>query len=143
MQGRGMLRVAVGLTIWFSGASVLLLILMLSLVEPPEFLVVLPVLVTVSYFLLPVRWALILLLLIKTAGDKPFARLPQARGIQVALAVLLQLVLGMMSVIGLILLWTDTSKIGDRVAGFVFHACVPPVMVLFLVRRANRVDRWS
>ena len=138
-----MLRVVVGLTIWFSGASVLLLILMLSLVEPPEFLVVLPVLVTASYFLLPVRWALILLLLIKTAGAKPFARLPQGRGIQVALAVLLQLVLGMMSVIGLILLWTDTSKIGDRVAGFVFHACVPPVMVLFLVRRANRVDRRS
>ena len=86
---------------------------------------------------------MILLLLIQTAGAKPFARLPQARGLQVAFAVLLQLVLGMMSVIGLVLLWTDTSKIGDRVAGFVFHACVPLGMVLFLVRRANRVDMRS
>ena len=43
-----MLRVAVALTIWFSGASVLLLIPMLSRVELPEFLVVIPVLFTAS-----------------------------------------------------------------------------------------------
>ena len=133
------MRLVVGLTIWFSASSVLVLTLMLSRVELPEVFVLLPVLIATTYFLLPVRWALVLALLIKTVRAQPFARLPRAPAIQVAFVVLVQLVLGIMSVIGFILLWTETTKIGDRVAGFVFHTCVPLVMVVFLARRAKRV----
>ena len=134
------MRFAIGLTVWFSATSTLLLILMQSRVELPEFFVLLPVSVAMTYYLLPVRWALILALLIKSVRANPFERLPRAAGIQVGFVVLVQLVLGLMSVVGLILLWTETSKIGDRVAGFVFHACLPLVMLLFLARRAKRMD---
>jgi hypothetical protein len=137
------MRLAAGLTIWFSASSALLLILMLSRVKLPDSVVLLPVLVSATYFLLPVRWVLILVILINSVRAKPLKRLPRAPGIQVAFVVLVQLVLGIMSIIGLILLWTDTPKIGDRVAGFVFHACVPVVMVLFLARRANTVALGS
>ena len=135
-----LMRLAIGLTIWFSASTTLILILMLSRVDLPEAFVMLPVLASVSWWLLPFRWALILALLIRTVREKPFARLPRAPGIQVAVVVVVQLVLGMLSVIGLVLVWTDTSKIGDRIAGFVFHACVPLLMVLFLARRATKLD---
>lgn len=138
-----LMRLAVGLTIWFSAITTVILILMLSRVEVPESFVMLPVLASMTWWLLPVRWALILALLLRTVREKPLARLPQARGIQVAIVVVVQLVLGMLSVIGLILVWTDSSKIGDRIAGFVFHACVPPLMVLFLARRATKLDPGS
>lgn len=134
------MRLAVGLTIWFSATTTLILILMLSRVELPEFFVMLPVLASMSWWLLPVRWALILALLIRTVRAKPFARLPRAPGLQVAIVVVVQLVLGMLSVIGLVLVWTDTSKIGDRIAGYVFHACLPLLMVWFLARRATKLE---
>ena len=138
-----LMRLAVGLTIWFSAVTTVILILMLSRVEVPESFVMLPVLASMTWWLLPVRWALILALLLRTVREKPLARLPQARGIQVAIVVVVQLVLGMLSVIGVILVWTDSSKIGDRIAGFVFHACLPLLMLLFLARRATKLDPGS
>ena len=135
-----LMRLAVGLTIWFSATTTLILILMLSRVELPDVFVMLPVLASVSWWFLPFRWALILALLIKTVRQQPFARLPRAPRIQIAFVVVVQLLLGLLSVIGLILVWTDTSKIGDRIAGFVFHACVPLLMVWFLARRATKLE---
>ena len=134
------MRLAIGLTVWFSATTTLMLILMQFGVELPEFFVLLPVIITMTYYLLPVRWVLILALFIKSVRANPFERLPRAHGIQVGFVVLVQLVLGLMSVVGLVLLWTETSKIGDRVAGFVFHACIPLVMLLFLARRSKRMD---
>ena len=124
------LHLAVGLTIWFTLVNVLVLSVMLFRVEIPDALTVVTILAIYSYFLLPVRWALVLTLLLRTARAQPFKGLPRAALAQVTFLVVVQVVLGFLSVIGFWALWTETGKAGDHVMGFVMHVCVPAAMVL-------------
>jgi hypothetical protein len=132
-------RGAVGLTVWFT----LLSTLVLFRVPVTDTFGLLTVAVVYSFFLLPVRWALILALLIQSVRAQPLSHLPHALWLQVSIITIVQIVLGLLSFVGWWELWNDsgTSRIGDRILGYVFHAIVPTIMIALLVRRARSLVR--
>ena len=135
------LRVAIGLTMWFAVISVLVL----SVPQLPDSngFELASIFITQSYFLLmPVRWALVLTLLIRAVRAIPLKLLPRAPLVQVTFVTLAQVVLGVLSLTGCLALWVSTST-GDRVFGFVLHVVFPSLMVAFLARRARRLSRQS
>ena len=69
-----MLHAAVALTIWFTLVNVLVLSVMLFRVEIPDAFTVVTILATYSYVLLPVRWALVLTLLIRGPPGRSHSR---------------------------------------------------------------------
>jgi heme A synthase len=87
-------------------------------------------------FLLPVRWVLVLILLIRAARTKPFRWLPRAPGLQATALVVIQVVLGLASFLGWWAVWWDTSKVAERIVGFFFCSFLPAVVVAFLVWRS-------
>jgi hypothetical protein len=124
-------RVAIALTVWFTLLNAL--VLFQVPVMDRFFVVAIPALY--SYFLLPVRWGAVLTWQLRSVRAKPLRWLPHAAAVQIAAVALAQAFLGLMSLAGWWTLWNDPSKTGDRIAGFVFHAGVPAVMVYLLARR--------
>jgi drug/metabolite transporter (DMT)-like permease len=124
---------AIGLTIWFAAVAVFGAVAMETRLSLPS---ALEVLLIYSFYLLPVRWMLVLTLLIRRARAKPRRRLPTV--IKIPLLVLMQIVLGFLSFIGFYTLADEHSgRIADRLFGFFLHVVVPATMVAYLTRRSK------
>lgn len=132
MRRTSVLGFALGLTIWF---FVLNLLVMLR-VPVTDTYAILMIPSIYSMFLLPVRWVLVLILLIRAARTKPFRWLPRAPGLQATALVVIQVVLGLASFLGWWAVWWDTSKVAERIVGFFFCSFLPAVVVAFLVWRS-------
>jgi hypothetical protein len=130
-------RVAIALTIWFTALN--LIVLFRLPVTDRFFVLAIPALY--SYFLLPVRWLAVTTVFVQTGRARPFRRLPRSPVVLVPIVIVVQLVLGLLSFVGWWALWSETSKTGDRVFGFVLHAAIPSLLVAFLARRSAAAGR--
>ena len=101
----------------------------LSLPSPLEILMIF------SFYLLPVRWLLVLTLLIRRARTRPSRWVPTP--IKIVLLIFMQLVLGLLSFIGFYTLASETGRTGERVFGLFLHVVVPAAMVAYLTRRPS------
>ena len=125
---------AIGLTIWFSALGVLLFLAVQMRWVPDVPLV--QILFLYSYYLLPVRWGLVLTMLIRGARAMPPRGLPHP--IKIALFVVVQLLLGFFSFVGLYAMADQRGgKTGDHIFGFIMHVVVPSAMVAYVTRRAT------
>ena len=130
MTTRGL---TIGLTIWFAVVGVTLFVATQFRLQPDVPL--LQILFIYSYFLLPVRWALVLTLLVRRTRAKA-RQLPSA--ITIAGIVVVQSVLGFLSFVGFYSLADEQSgRTGDRLFGLFTHVVIPVAMVAFLTRRAT------
>jgi hypothetical protein len=122
----------IGLTIWFAAVALFTFVAMeRRLAFDSE---ILQIVFIYSFYLLPVRWALVLTMLLRRARAKPPGRLPKV--IKMALLVLMQMVLGLLSFIGFYTIADEQSgRIGDRIFGLFLHVVVPAAMVAYLTRR--------
>jgi len=126
----GVFGLAGGLTVWFALVNTLVLAFQLARL-PADVVPFVQVLVIYSYFLLPVRWAMVLTLLIRRVRAKR-GRWPE--WLRMAAATAGQMALGVLSLAGFWALWNDTGKTGDRIAGFVMHVVMPCAIVAALAR---------
>ncbi len=128
------LRLAAGLSIWFT----LICALVLSQNQLPDLggFELITIFVMQSYFLLMLlRWALVLTLLIRTVGAVPLRWLPRWPAVQIGVVTIVQFVLGVLSLVGWLAI-VATTQGGDRVFGVILHLIVPALMLVFLARRA-------
>lgn len=125
---------AIGLTVWFAvvGVSMFAVTQFRLPLDAP----LIQILFMYSYFLLPVRWALVLTLQIRRAREM-VARLPP-RAITITVIVVVQSVLGFLSFAGFYSLADQQiGKTGDRILGLFTHVVIPVAMVAYLTRRAT------
>ena len=101
----------------------------LSLPSPLEILMIF------SFYLLPVRWLLVLTLLIRRARTRASRWVPTP--IKIVLLIFIQLLLGLLSFIGFYTLASETGRTGERVFGLFLHVVVPAAMVAYLTRRPS------
>ena len=87
---------AIALTIWFTLISTLVLLG----VPITDTFGVLTVAIVYSFLLLPMRWVLILTLLIGTVRSEPLPMLPASPRLQVTTVIVLQIALGILSLLG-------------------------------------------
>src|SRR5262245_30693339 len=123
--------VAIGLTIWFATAAVFGAIASPTHLSLPSALEIRRIF---SFYLLPVRWLLVLTLLIRRARTRASRWLPTP--IKIVLLIFMQLVLGLLSFIGFYTLASEqTGRTGERVFGLFLHVVIPAAMVAYLARR--------
>jgi hypothetical protein len=130
------LAVAIGLTIWFDTISVLSLFVS-RLAAPDAFELAAIFIMQTYYLLMLLRWALVLTLLIRAVRARPLRWLPRAPPVQVIVVGALQLLLGILSLIGFLALWVNT-RTEEQVLGFVLHVVIPTIVVGWLARRQQQ-----
>ena len=129
---------AIGLTIWFSALGVLLFLAVQMRMVPDVPLV--QILFLYSYYLLPVRWGLVLTMLIRGARAMPPRGLPHP--MRIALFVVVQLLLGFFSFVGLYAMADERGGKARRSHLRLHHARRRPVGHR-CVRDAPRYGRGS
>jgi hypothetical protein len=134
-----MVRAAIALTIWIDAVAALVL----SVHHTEEWLEVPLTLVVLSHYVwMPLRWALVLTLLIRTVRANPLRRLARAPIAQITLAIVLHVVLGFLSLIGWLMIVINT-RTDEHVIGLVLHVAVPTAVVGIVARRTLRHRRQS
>jgi len=132
------LRVVVGLTIWFTAIDVLVLTLPGSHLDQFQMFEAIAIIVEYLFFILmPLRWVLILTILIREVRARPLRGLPRTPLVQIPLVTVLQALLGVLSLVGWLAMLTTNTR-SDRILGVVVHTLFPALMVVFLVRRSKR-----
>jgi len=121
---------AIGFTIWFAAVAVFGTIAVETRLPLPS---ALEILMIFSFYLLPVRWLLVLTLLIRRARTRASRWMPTP--IKIVLLIFMQLVLGLLSFIGFYTLASETGRTGERVFGLFLHVGIPAAMVAYLTRR--------
>ena len=127
-----MLRAAVGITVVFTAVTALVWFKVPIPSGAVEAL--LPALYVV---LLPVRWTIVLVLLIRSLHVRPLWFLPHWHFIQVAFVVILQVVLGFLSFAGWWALWNETSLHNEKIGGLIFHLAIPVLVLAWTARRGR------
>lgn len=132
-----LVRLAIAITIYSVAMGVTVFLLTEHGGTIPDWFEVAMIFVTYSLFLLmPVRWIVMLLQIVRSIRTRPFPLFPGARNLQVAAAIVLHTVLGCVSLIGMLMLWVET-RTGERVLGLILNALLPSATIAWMMHRRS------
>lgn len=134
-------RAVAGLTVWLTLISVLWLTVFQHL-APASLEMPLAVIVLTAYPLMALRWGLVLTLLIRSVRARPLMLLPKWPVVQVSFVVVMQTVLGLLSLMGFLMIWINTLT-AEHVMGVVLHLVIPAAAILSLSWRAVPIQARS